>query len=104
MTIKPIEITRAFEINGAPRLDPIRVILQDLGPGQGRVIIECYGSAWSAYWGATGHQSILQFLDMADADYITSALSSHQRLSKIETAYLTRIVQAVKEAIKTLAK
>jgi hypothetical protein len=35
----PITV-QAFEITGAPRLDPIRVYMQDLGPGQGRITID----------------------------------------------------------------
>lgn len=46
--------TEAFTIFDAPKLDPVTVVLQDLGPGCGRLMVECWGSAWSAYWGGMG--------------------------------------------------
>lgn len=95
----------AFEIRDVAGLDPVRVVLQDVAPGQGRIIIECYGEAWSAYWGAMGDQCVAAFIAKADSDYLMRRLwpakvsiRSEKALEKAE-AYLLRIVEAVKAAL-----
>ena len=92
---------RLLEISGAPALDPIRVLLQDTQPGAGRLIIECYGRAWSAYWGAIGRETIAGFVAgcSRDPEYIVRALCSGTRSSKHDDAYLLRIVKAVQAAL-----
>lgn len=99
MTINPLILT-TFEITGAPQLDPIRVILQDLGTGSGRIIIECYGKAWSAYWGSMGDKDLRSFLLTTSADYIEGCLHQGQSPKERDREYLQRIAQAVKDALK----
>lgn len=94
----------AFEISEAPSLDPIRVILQDIAPGRGRVIVECFGKAWAAYWGAMGDGvTLIDFLLKADADYIAGAMARNTplpvRVAKAEADYLLKIVKAVKDSL-----
>lgn len=100
MNISPLAII-ALEIKDAPALDPIRFFLQDLGEGQGRIIIECYGRAWSNYWGSMG-TDIRTFLLSADAGYIENALHSGQRPRLGERAYLRRIVIAIQSSLRDL--
>lgn len=38
------------DIMQSHRLDPIRVTLDDIEPGRGRITVECYGRAWASYW------------------------------------------------------
>lgn len=103
MKITPLQLT-AYEITPPPsyRLDPIRVTLHDVSPGHGRIIIECYGKAWSSYWGGMGDLSIKDFFCSCGSDYlITKLLTGH--VTKREEEYLTRIIKAVQEALKTLS-
>jgi hypothetical protein len=99
VSVRTIEV-KAFEIAASPGVDPIRLIVQDLGPGQGSVIIECYGKAWSRYWGGMGNHDVLSFLRMVESDYLMFAVR-HDKQTKAEDAYLLRIVKAVKAAIET---
>lgn len=73
LTITATAITK-YVITGGERLDPITVILEDLGPGQGRIIIECYGKTWSAYWGAMA-RPIAAFILQADNGYLVGKLA-----------------------------
>lgn len=92
--------TEAFTIFDAPKLDPITVVLQDMGTGHGRMMVECFGSAWSAYWGAMGNRTIREFLTACGSDYVVSRMTpSDRRVRKFEEAYLRRIVEATLEAL-----
>lgn len=89
----------SFKITDAPALDPVTVILLDYGNGRGKLIIECYGSAWSGYWGAMGG-SLWSFVSRCDEEYLCGAMSpSDRKMKKVEQNYLLRIMKAVKEAI-----
>ena len=68
-TIKQIKITEV------PRLDPIDVMLEDIEPGKGRIVIRCYTKAWTAYWGAMGDRTIAQFFCDCDEHYLAGGLS-----------------------------
>ena len=57
-------------------LDPISEICEDLGPRQGKIIIECYDAVWSAYWGGIGRRSIADFFCSCDEYYLAKNLSS----------------------------
>jgi hypothetical protein len=99
MRIEPITV-EAFTIYDAPALDPVLVMLQDFGGGSGRLLIECFGSAWSAYWGAMGDNGVRGFVCKCSADYLANRLwPSKQRRTKNEYAYLTRLVEAVQAAL-----
>jgi len=94
---------KSFRIQNAERLDPILVILQDIQPGKGRLIVECYGDAWSGYWNAIGDRNIAQFIASCEADYIAGAmLGAHHSRSKNSQQYLLRIVKAVQEALHSM--
>ena len=59
-----------LQISGAKSLDMVTVIVDDLGPEQGKIIIECYGKAWSAYLGSMGKGGLAKFFCSCDNDYI----------------------------------
>lgn len=62
-------------IQDVPRLDPVRVMIENTAPSQGRITIECYGQAWSAYWGAMGEGcDVSDFVRHAGVDYIVNCL------------------------------
>lgn len=67
---------RQLEISEVPGLDPIRVMLSDLGPGQGRINIECWGKSWASYWGGMGKETIAEFFTTCDEHYIAKNLAS----------------------------
>ncbi len=93
-----------MDIIDAPRLDRIKVVTEDFGPGQGQIIIVCWGRAWSAYWGGMG-STLVQFVTTMDAEYVAENLMRGaqpglKRDQKREMAYLVRIVKAVQEALR----
>lgn len=67
-TIKKLAL---IDITG---LDPISVFLEDFKPGQGKLTVECFGDAWSHYWGGMGERDFVGFLTTANADYIAGKL------------------------------
>ena len=71
-----------LRITEVPGLDPIRVTFDDIGPGQGRINIECYGKAWAKYWGAMGKESIAQFFITCDNHYLIKNLAPELRGGK----------------------
>lgn len=92
---------QALRIFNAPKLDPIFVVLHDMGAGSGRLVVECFGTAWSAYWGAMGDRRLREFVTDCGTDYIVGRMTPmDRRMSKREEAYLTRIVAAVQEALR----
>lgn len=83
-------------------LDPIHVYWVNLEPGAGYVTITCYGDSWTQYFGAMSGQTIQQFFARADVAYLVNALGIKPLLKQSPryTMHLTRIVQAVKDALK----
>jgi len=96
--VEPIKV-EALTIFEAHALDPITVILQDAGPNNGRLIIECYGDSWTAYWGAMGEPSLRAFLGIVSTDYIANRMMPGGLRKNRRSSYLLRIVAAVKEAL-----
>lgn len=70
------QLIRRLTISEVPCLDPIRVMLEDIGPGQGRINIECYGKSWACYWGGMGKDTLTQFFIGCDEHYLAGKLSS----------------------------
>lgn len=100
MRTEPAPKLDAFTIFEAPKLDPVTVILQDFG-GSGRLTVECYGLAWSTYFGAIGTATLRKFLAGCDSDYLANRMwPPRQRRVKSDYAYLVRIVEAVQTAIR----
>lgn len=91
----------ALTIRDAERLDPVLVILQDFGGGAGRLVAECFGSAWSTYWGGMGPRTLREFICSCEPDYIANRLfPEKQRRTKHEYAYVMRIVAAIQTALR----
>ena len=59
-----------LRISEVPRLDPIRVTLDNGDLGKGRITIDCYNKAWSSYWGAMGDRTVEQFFVDCGNDYL----------------------------------
>lgn len=96
----------AFVIYDAQRkpgrgvIDPITVVLRDFG-STGQIIVECYGSAWSAWFGAIGSRTLRQFLAGCDEHYLGGKLatSTVRRTTKAEEDYVRDIARAVIAAL-----
>lgn len=101
MRIENYPTAKVFTIFDAPRLDPITVIIQDVAAKQGRLTVECYGSAWSAFWGAIGDITLIEFLAQSNPGYIADKMHPLDRkMTKRETAYLQRIIDSVHTVLK----
>lgn len=74
MKIERSQVTKLV-ITDAPRLDPITVFLEDIEPRKGRITIQCYDKAWTAYWGGMGECTIAHFFTTVSPDYIAGNLS-----------------------------
>lgn len=104
MKLEPTTV-KQLTITGAPgRLDPIRVITEDISPGAGRITITCYGRAWVAYWGAMGG-TLHQFVPHMSAEYILGYLTNQSpvlmpQYRANDRAYTLRIIEAVQEALR----
>jgi hypothetical protein len=81
------------------QLDPITVVLNDYAHGNGGIIVECYGSAWSAWWGNHGCVTVGEFVASCNDQYITGKLRNANSVKR-EDAYLSRIVAVVRAAMK----
>lgn len=79
-------------------LDPIRVIFLDQEVGAGRVIIQCYGEAWTLYWGSMGEYTIKEFFLVVDIGYIVNKIDPHAYNERLD--YLIRIVTAIRAALR----
>ena len=96
MRIEIAERVKIFTIFDIPKLDPVTVVLQDFGRDGGRLILECYGSAWSGYWGSIGDREITSFLLACNPSYIAGKMVPNDRkMDKNEETYLKRIVEVV---------
>lgn len=101
MRIESVPNLKAFRLYDAPRLDPIFVVIHDMGAGSGRLVIECYGDVWSGYWGAMGDSTVEQFLLSCDPEYITCKMfGTHHKRTKRAEAYLQRMVEAIQTALR----
>lgn len=75
MKVTTSQITK-YVLSDLDKLDPVTMILEDFGPGKGKLTIDCYGKAWTAYWGAMGSETIAEFINTADVDYLASKLTT----------------------------
>ncbi len=75
MKIETSQVTK-LRLSELDRLDPVSVIVEDLRKGQGKITIECFGKAWSTYWGGMGDQTITEFFCDSNEHYIANKLSS----------------------------
>ena len=75
--VKKLLITGAKLPEGLGTLDPISVIVENFGPGAGKITITCFGEAWSNYWGCMDEQHTLEsFFCKADKHYIAGKLKN----------------------------
>ncbi len=88
---EPLKVERSTVtkqvITGAPRLDPITVLLEDFGrrgcptesnpnyqTAQGKITINCWDNSWNAYWGGMGTRTVAEFVADCDWHYVLNCL------------------------------
>lgn len=74
MKVERSQVTK-LTISDVTRLDPFTVFAEDIGPRQGKIVIECYGKSWSAYWGGMGEQTVAEFFASCSPDYIAGKMT-----------------------------
>jgi hypothetical protein len=98
-----VSVTTVPEQEG---LDTIVAYWHDLDPGKGYVVITCWGSAWTSYFGGMGDCAIKQFFKSASTGYLQNKLGITQWLktSKRHEVYLSRVNNAVKAHLADITK
>lgn len=86
MNVETVQ-TKTYKLTDLDALDPVTVYVTNVAPGKGKIVIECYGQAWSNYWGAMSDRTIEQFVIDANNEYLIEKLI---RGKETETDY-TRI-------------
>jgi hypothetical protein len=83
-------------------LDSITVFWQNFGIGKGQITLVCWGSAWTAYFGGMGDDTIQQFFTQAGSYYLAGKLMSAQWQTHTKTheKYIVRLCDAVKAHMK----
>ncbi|HEY0963411.1 MAG TPA: hypothetical protein VGE69_13755, partial [Pseudomonadales bacterium] len=102
MPIEQQQAVRVIRITGVDGLDPVTAVFIDLEPGKGKLMVECFGCAWSAYWNAMGARNVVQFVTASDPDYLANSLVrgmnqfvSNKRAGTAMERYVQRIAAAV---------
>lgn len=96
-TVEKIVITDAQSPEGLGKLDPITVIAEDFGPGQGKITITCYGDAWSCYWGSMGEKTKLaEFFCGCDEHYLAGKLKTgiDDKIDDDDEEAMSRVLRA----------
>ena len=76
MKITTNQVTKMV-ISDVKSLDPVAVIVENFGPGEGKITITCFGEAWSAYWGSMGERHTLEsFFCKCDEHYLAGKLKT----------------------------
>lgn len=66
----------AFTVTGAERLDPVRVMIENMEPGKGLLTITCFGKSWNGSWGSMGDDTVQGFVKRVSNDYLIGCLDS----------------------------
>ena len=101
LTFDTFRIYDAERSPGRGMLDPITVCLRDVGGG-GQIIVECYGAAWSHWFGALGSGTLRELVAGLSENYLATKLviNTVRRVTKREEAYVTDIARAIISAIR----
>lgn len=77
VTQSQVQKIRIEGIEKSHRLDPIEVIIENYGSGQGKILISCWGESWTGFWGSMGG-TIEQFFQHVSNDYLIEKMSNYQ--------------------------
>ena len=110
MKTETTQITKVLvsDLKGEPfKLDPVTVILEDIGhrviqssgksytTRQGKIIVECYGKSWSAYWGGMGDRTVAQFFSDEHSEYLIGSLAPSLGGSRFSGGALVNMAKRV---------
>lgn len=76
--------TETYVLTGAECLDAITVYVTNYSPGKGKITFDCYGQAWSCYWGGMGGENLQDFFIDSHNDYILNKLLKDTRQTDFE--------------------
>lgn len=94
--VRKLVITEASRREGLGTLDPISVIVEDYGPGEGKITITCFGEAWSNYWSHMGeNNTLMDFFLKCDKHYL---------VGKLKTGIEDRIADDDQDALERLLR
>lgn len=69
-------LVRKILIEDAPGLvDPIEIVLEDLGPKKGSIFLRTHSETYSAYWNAMPKDTVAQFIASISPDYMISCMT-----------------------------
>lgn len=63
-------------ITDADRLDPVKVMIENISPGVGNITITCFGQSWTSYWGAMSDRTVQEFFAKCSDSYLINCLDS----------------------------
>ncbi|MDU9408260.1 hypothetical protein RTH74_11685 [Pseudomonas sp. zfem001] len=110
MKTETTQITKLLisDLMGEPhKLDPVTVILEDIGhrviptasgsytSRQGKIIVECYGKSWSAYWGGMGDRTVAQFFSDEHCGYLIGSLAPSLGVNRFSGGALVTMAKRV---------
>ena len=66
---------RKLTITAVKNLDPVAVMVEDHGPGVGKITITCFNDCWTHFWGAMGERHTLtSFFAKCSTPYLAGKL------------------------------
>lgn len=101
-TVKKITITNV------QNLDPVSVMVEDFGQGEGKITITCFGEAWSHYWRREGDISKETARERWDSNELLYEVFGDEywyctpKKPNPEYQYLCRIIKTVQAGLREL--
>lgn len=78
MELKIIE-TKTYRLTKLDKLDPVTVYVTQFSDEAGKITIDCFGRAWTCYWGSMGKPTLQEFFLGCDNSYILGKLLQETR-------------------------
>lgn len=92
----------AFTISEVERLDPVRVVIENISPGKGLLTITCFGRSWNGSWGSMGDDTVQEFVKRVSNDYLIGCFD--RQLDSTDDADNDANLQFVKTEILRLRR
>lgn len=73
MEIEKFE-TENILVTEVKSMDPVRIYIEDHDKGVGRIVITCYGRAYTYFWSGMGNTTMAEFFSGCNIDYLASKL------------------------------
>lgn len=64
-------LVESILVEDIPSLDPVTILVNNLGEGQAEVTIKCYDKSWTSYWGSMGG-TVEDFFSRVNIDYLVN--------------------------------